>query len=83
MKAIPAKEAKNRFGELMDTVQREPVTIEKHGRPVAVILSETEYEKMKLEHLQALLAIGEVQLERGEGIDGKKFFDELRQGTYD
>ena len=83
MKAISAKDAKNRFGELMDTVQREPVSIEKHGRPVAVILSEVEYEKMKLERLRAMLAVGEAQLDRGEGIDGKEFFEELRQGQYD
>jgi len=83
MKAITAKDAKNRFGELMDTVQREPVSIEKHGRPVAVVLSEVEYEKMKLEHLRAMLAVGEAQFDRGEGIDGKVFFEELRQGQYD
>ncbi len=83
MKAVSAKDAKNRFGELMDTVQREPVSIEKHGRPVAVVLSEVAYEKMKLEHLQAMLAVGEAQLDRGEGIDGKEFFDELRRGKYD
>ena len=83
MKAISAKDAKNRFGELMDTVQREPVSIEKHGRPVAVVLSEVEYEKMKLERLRAILAVGEAQLDRGEGIDGKVFFEELRQGKYD
>lgn len=40
---MTAKDAKNRFGELMDTVQREPVTIEKHGRPVAVVLSVNSY----------------------------------------
>ena len=83
MKAITAKDAKNRFGELMDTVQREPVTIKKHGRPVAVVLSEVEYEKMKLEHLRAMLAVGETQLDRGEGVDGEEFFEELRQGKYD
>ncbi len=83
MKAVTAKDAKNRFGELMDTVQREPVSIEKHGRPVAVVLSEVAYEKMKLEHLQAILAVGEAQLDRGERIDGKEFFEELRQGKYD
>ena len=83
MKAVTAKDAKNRFGELMDTVQREPVSIEKHGRPVAVVLSEVAYEKMKLEHLQAMLALGETQLDRGEGIDGKELFAELRQRQYD
>ncbi len=83
MKAVTAKDAKNRFGELMDTVQREPVSIEKHGRPVAVVLYEVAYEKMKLEHLQAMLAVGEAQQDRGEGTDGKEFFDALRQGKYD
>ena len=83
MKAITAKDAKNRFGELMDTVQREPVSIEKHGRPVAVVLSKVEYEKMKLERLRAILAVGEAQLDRGEGIDGKEFFEEMRQGKHD
>jgi len=39
MKDIAAREAKNRFGTLMDTAQREPVAIEKHGRPLAVLMS--------------------------------------------
>ncbi len=34
MKVMAAKEAKNRFGMLMDSAQREPVAIEKHGRRV-------------------------------------------------
>ena len=42
-----AKEAKNRFGELLDRAQRGPVTIEKKGRPVAVVLSAHEYEAYK------------------------------------
>ena len=46
MKTFSAAEAKNRFGVLLESVQREPVRIEKNGRPVAVILSQTEYEKM-------------------------------------
>ena len=36
---IPAKEAKNRFGELLDAVQRQPVIITKKGRPVARMLA--------------------------------------------
>jgi len=51
MKTFGAREAKNNFGQLMDEVQRQPVTIEKHGRPVAVIFSMHEYrrsEKLKL-----------------------------------
>ena len=66
MKAIAAKEAKNNFGELMDNAQREPITIERHGRPVAVIMSSKEYEQIKLERLRVKLAIGEAQADRGE-----------------
>ena len=33
--------------------------------------------KKKLEALRAKLAVGELQLDRGDGIDGDKFFNEL------
>ena len=39
MKNMSAKDAKNGFGLLLDTARAEPVTIEKHGRPVVVVLS--------------------------------------------
>ena len=61
MKAIAAKDAKNNFGEMLDTVQREPITIEKHGRAVAVVMSAQEYQQMNLERLRAKLATGEAQ----------------------
>jgi prevent-host-death family protein len=46
MKVMPARKAKNAFGLLIDTARAEPVTIEKHGRPVAVVLSIEEYERL-------------------------------------
>ncbi|MEK7155579.1 MAG: type II toxin-antitoxin system Phd/YefM family antitoxin [Patescibacteria group bacterium] len=42
---IPAASAKNRFGEMLDTAQRAPVVIQKHGRTVAVLLSKHEYDE--------------------------------------
>ena len=69
MENIAAKEAKIHFGQLLDTAQREPVTIEKHGRPVAVIMSSHEYEELKLARLREKLAIGEEQANRGEFAD--------------
>ena len=47
MKAMAAGKAKNGFGLLIDTARAEPVTIEKHGRPVAVMLSVEEFERLK------------------------------------
>jgi len=81
MQSIAAKEAKTHFGELMDTVQREPVSIKKYGRPVAVIMSAEDYKQFKLERLRTRLAIGEVQLDRGNAVDGRTFFQELKQSS--
>jgi antitoxin Phd len=47
MKSMAAREAKNRFGEVLDIAQREPVRIEKKGRPVAVVLSTEAYERFE------------------------------------
>lgn len=47
MKYMAAKEAKNRFGALLDMAQREPVVIQKNGRDVAVLLSMVDYERFE------------------------------------
>ena len=39
MRTVTSVDAQNRFGELLDNAQREPVTITRRGRPVAFILS--------------------------------------------
>jgi prevent-host-death family protein len=47
MKTMSAKDAKNGFGLLLDTARAEPVTIEKHGRPVVVVLAIEEYDRLR------------------------------------
>ena len=44
MRTMTSVEAQNRFGELLDTAQREPVTITRRGRPIAYVISQQEYE---------------------------------------
>jgi antitoxin Phd len=39
-------EAQNQFGQLLDTVQREPVAITRHGRPAAFIVSPRDMEEL-------------------------------------
>ena len=39
MITVTSMEAQNRFGQLLDTVQREPVTITRHGRTAAFMVS--------------------------------------------
>ena len=52
MITVTSVEAQNRFGQLLDTVQREPVTITRHGRTAAFIVSPQDM--MELQQLQQL-----------------------------
>ena len=56
MKVMAAGKAKNGFGLLIDTARAEPVTIQKHGRPVAVVLSVEEYERLRDSQLRTASA---------------------------
>lgn len=44
MLTVTSVDAQNRFGELLDKSQREPVTITRRGRPVAVLMAIQEFE---------------------------------------
>ncbi|HMX47207.1 MAG TPA: type II toxin-antitoxin system Phd/YefM family antitoxin [Candidatus Obscuribacter sp.] len=51
MKTITATELKTKTGETLDAAQEEPISIEKNGRPIAVILPQADYERLiKLEN---------------------------------
>lgn len=66
MKTITANELKQQAGRVMDIAQREPVMVEKYGRPHAVILSHEDYrryEEIKYAALKAGIAAG---LESGD-----------------
>jgi prevent-host-death family protein len=39
MITVTSVEAQNRFGQLLDMARREPVTVTRHGRPAAFIVS--------------------------------------------
>lgn len=47
MQTISAKEAKYHFGKLIDIARAEPVTVEKHGRAVVVVVAVEEYDRLK------------------------------------
>ncbi|HMY98594.1 MAG TPA: type II toxin-antitoxin system Phd/YefM family antitoxin [Burkholderiaceae bacterium] len=47
MLTYTANEAKTRFGELLDRVQREPVQVSRHNRVVGVMVSPEDYEAMR------------------------------------
>ncbi len=47
MQSMSAKDAKYGFGRLIDLARAEPVLVVKHGRPVVVVMSVEEYERLK------------------------------------
>ncbi len=69
MRTMTSHDAKARFGQLLDAARTAPVTINKHGRPVAVVMSKEEFdtlEAIKLEQLRAEVQKGIAAIERGE-----------------
>jgi prevent-host-death family protein len=68
MRTMSAKDAKNHFGELLLEAQRAPVTIEKNGKPVAVLYSYEDHhhmEQAKLEWLRAAIAEADADVAAG------------------
>jgi prevent-host-death family protein len=69
MRSMSAHDAKARFGQLLDAARLEPVTINKHGRAVAVVVSKEAFdafEALKVEHLRTAVQKGIEAIERGD-----------------
>ncbi|MCE1171590.1 MAG: type II toxin-antitoxin system Phd/YefM family antitoxin [Azovibrio sp.] len=55
MQTYTANEAKTRFGEFLDRVQREPVRVTRHERVMGVMVSAEDYEAMRAFYADRLL----------------------------
>ena len=44
---MSASEAKNNFGELLEFAQKKPIKIVRNGRPVAVVISNEEFDRLE------------------------------------
>jgi len=79
MTTITSKDAQNRFGELIDTAQREPVVITRRDRPVAVVISKQHYER--LEAMEDALWAAKARAAAAGGYAGeedtRKLFEEV------
>ena len=76
-KPIPAAEAKANFGALLEKAQREPITITKKGRPVAVLMSLEDFEahqELKLERLRREVQAGLSDLKARAVVSGTDAF---------
>ena len=56
MSQVNSSELRQRFGQIMRDVQREPVEILSHGKPAAVLVSAHEYELLKARARQVVMA---------------------------
>ncbi len=66
MEIYSASDAKREFGELLIKSQRSPVHVTRNGKPIAVVLSETDYQTLKLQSLRTALIEGEESGGAGE-----------------
>lgn len=74
-----AKDAKARFGELLDEALGQPVGITKHDRLTAYVVSKRDFEKMlaNIEYLEDQLWLAKADLARKEGFVGPDRVDAL------
>jgi len=82
METLNASDAKREFGELLMKAQREPVGINKNGKPIAVLVSAVEYreiQQMKEEYLKLAIHEGLSDLKTGHVQPGKDVFDDVRK----
>ena len=52
MRYVSASEAKQRLAALLDAAQREPVTIRRRNRDVAVVVSSADYQRLTRSNLK-------------------------------
>jgi prevent-host-death family protein len=61
MVSMTSAKAQNSFGKLLDTVQRETVTITRHGRPTAFVVSPQDMEDLLDARLKRSRAVAELE----------------------
>jgi prevent-host-death family protein len=82
METLNATDAKREFGEVLLKVQSAPVSINKNGKPVAVVISASDYKElnaMREEWLKAELQKGMDSLQSGRVTDGEVVIKRLRK----
>ena len=83
METLTAQEARIRFGDLLLKSQKSPVQITRSGKPVSVLVSFDDYEKLeelKMRYLKEKLARSKDDINNGRVVEGDAFFDNLLAG---
>ena len=86
METLNASDAKREFGEMLLRIQKEPIRINKNGKPVAVVISARDYEfieQQRADWLKAEIHKGMADIAAGNVLDGKTVFAALRKQVLD
>lgn len=78
MDIYTSTDAKREFGEILLKSQSAPISVTRNGKPVAVVMSENEYQNLKLQALRAALIEGE-----NSGSAGILNMDEIKKKARD
>lgn len=81
METLTASDAKREFGDVLLKAQSAPVTINKNGKPVAVVVSFAEYEQLeacKEAQLKAAIQAGIADIAAGRVSAGDDVIKRLR-----
>jgi len=82
MKILNASDAKREFGEVLIDAQHGPVGINRNGKPVAVVVSASEYAQLvalKEAYLKQSIEEGIADLQAGKVCDGDSVIDKMRK----
>lgn len=84
MVILNASDAKREFGDVLLKAQKSPVRINKNGKPVAVVVSATEFaelEALREAYLKAEINAGIADLKEGNVSVGQVVLERLRSRT--
>jgi antitoxin Phd len=81
MTTISATQAKQRFAELLDTAQKGPVRIQRHGRDLAVLVSAEDYERIVAERWREFDRLSSIAAEhaKANGLTEEKLREILAE----
>ncbi|MBI2848971.1 MAG: type II toxin-antitoxin system Phd/YefM family antitoxin [Chloroflexi bacterium] len=91
VRTMSAREARNKFAELLGIVyySKEPVIVEKKGRPFAVLVSVEDFQRMQQEREERFRLLGQIREKNVDKIpeeverDVMAAVEAVRQATYE
>lgn len=79
MQYISSTELKNQLGQYLNLTNSEPITVNKSGKPIAVMLSPAEYEHLQQMEDLYWIARADAMRDSGEWVSGDEAIKILTQ----